>query len=84
MANIIDMFSNIELNTRELIRRIIKIICLLLILYLSLTSTNRLDNTQILHILCVNIIMYCMIEMLFPSIKIEKTIENRNKTTEAP
>ena len=45
---------------------------LLLILYLSLTSTNRLDNKQIIQILCVNVIMYCIIEMLFPSIKLEK------------
>ena len=76
MADIFNIFSNIELNIREIIRRLIKIICLSLILYLSLTSTNILDNTKIINILCVNIVMYCMIEMLFPSIKIEKKIEN--------
>jgi hypothetical protein len=72
MVNLYDSFANFELNPREIIRRLIKIIFLLLILYLSLTSTNRLDNKQIIQILCVNVIMYCIIEMLFPSIKLEK------------
>ena len=72
MVNLYDSFANFELNPREIIRRLIKIIFLLLILYISLTSTNRLDNKQIIQILCVNVIMYCIIEMLFPSIKLEK------------
>jgi hypothetical protein len=66
------MINLYELNPREIIRRLIKVIFLLLILYLSLTSTNRLDNKQIIQILSINVIMYCIIEMLFPSIKLEK------------
>ena len=72
MESLHNSFSNFEFNPREIIRRSIKIIFLVLILYLSLTSTNRLDNKQIIQIMCVNIIMYCIIEMLFPSIKLEK------------
>jgi len=62
----------IKLNPREIIRRLIKIIFLLLILYLSLTSTNKLENNEIIQILSVNIIMYCIIELLFPSIHLQK------------
>ena len=62
----------IKLNPREIIRRLIKIIFLLLILYLSLTSTNKLENNEIIQILSVNIIMYCITELLFPSIHLQK------------
>ena len=78
LNNIINNIKNIKniknkkLNPREIIRRLIKIIFLLLILYLSLTSTNKLENNEIVQILCVNIIMYCLIELLFPSIYLQK------------
>ena len=52
MENLHNSFSNFEFNPREIIRRSIKIIFLVLILYLSLTSTNRLDNKQIIQIMC--------------------------------
>ena len=70
--NVLDMLSKIKLNPRELIRRLIKLIFLILILYLSLTTINKLDNSEITNILCINIIIYCIIEMLFPSIHLQK------------
>jgi hypothetical protein len=70
--NVLDMIKRIKLNPRELIRRLIKIIFLVLILYLSLTSTNKLNNSEISQIICINTIIYCVIEMLFPSIHLQK------------
>lgn len=70
--NVLDMIKNLKLNPRELIRRAIKIIFLVLILYLSLTSTNKLNNSEITQIICINTIIYCVIEMLFPSIHLQK------------
>ena len=70
--NVLEIIKRIKLNPRELIRRLIKIIFLVLILYLSLTSTNKLNNSEISQIICINTIIYCVIEMLFPSIHLQK------------
>ena len=67
---IIDNIKNV--NYREIIRRAIKLILLMLVLYLSLTTTNKLDKKEIYQIICVNIILYCIIDLFFPSINLQK------------
>ena len=68
--NISNIFSNI--NYREVIRRAIKLILLMLVLYLSLTTTNKLEKKEIYQIISINIILYCIIDLFFPTINIKK------------
>ena len=68
--NINNILSNI--NYREVIRRSIKLILLMLFLYLSLTTTNKLEKKEIYQIISINIILYCIIDLFFPSISIKK------------
>lgn len=68
--NITNIFSNI--NYREVIRRAIKLILLMLVLYLSLTTTNKLEKKEIYQIISINIILYCIIDLFFPTINIKK------------
>ena len=68
--NITNIFSNI--NYREVIRRAIKLILLMLVLYLSLTTTNKLEKKEIYQIISINIILYCIIDLFFPTINKKK------------
>ena len=68
--NITNIFSNI--NYREVVRRAIKLILLMLVLYLSLTTTNKLEKKEIYQIISINIILYCIIDLFFPTINIKK------------
>ena len=64
----IDKLKKIKLNPKEVIRRLVKILFLVLILYLSLTSTNKLNNTDIVKIISINLIVFCVIDTLYPAI----------------
>lgn len=64
----IDKLKNIKLNPKEVIRRLVKILFLVLILYLSLTSVNKLNNSDIRKIVCINLIVFCVIDTLYPAI----------------
>jgi len=56
-------------NPRELIRKVLKISFLFLINYLLLNTLNISPSNKI-KIITVNIIMFSIIDILFPSINI--------------
>ena len=58
-----------KINTRELIRKVLKINFLFLINYL-LMNTLDISVSHKIKIVSVNIIMFCIIDILFPSINI--------------
>ena len=55
-------------NPREVIRRFLKIFLLSAVLYLTLLNNGSLSRTDIFQIMAVNIIIYCIIDSLYPSI----------------
>ena len=68
----IDKLKKIKLNPKEVIRRLVKILFLILILYLSLTSINKLNNSDIRKIISINLIVFCVIDTLYPAIYLPK------------
>tara|TARA_B110000495_G_C23020559_1_gene605364 strand:+ start:181 stop:423 length:243 start_codon:yes stop_codon:yes gene_type:complete len=68
----IDKLKKIKLNPKEVIRRLVKILFLVLILYLSLTSINKLNNSDIRKIISINLIVFCVIDTLYPAIYLPK------------
>ena len=58
-----------KINPRELIRKVLKINFLFLINYL-LMNTLDISVSHKIKIVSVNIIMFCIIDILFPSINI--------------
>jgi len=68
------MISKIKINPRELIRKVLKINFLFLVNYLLLNTLN-LSQTYKIKIITVNIIMFSIIDILFPSININ---DNKN------
>lgn len=66
------------MNPREVIRRLLKMILLFTVLFMTLKSTNMLSNKQILVIMCINISVYCFVDNLYPTL----TINNSNNNNE--
>ena len=63
------MISKIRINPREFIRKVLKINFLFLVNYLLLNTLN-LSLTYKIKIITVNVIMFSIIDILFPSINI--------------
>jgi len=63
------MINRIKINPREFIRKLLKLIFLFLINFLLLSTLN-IDFTNKIKILTVNIIIFCIIDILFPSINL--------------
>jgi hypothetical protein len=63
------MISKIRINPREFIRKVLKINFLFLVNYLLLNTLN-LSITYKIKIITINIIMFSIIDILFPSINI--------------
>jgi hypothetical protein len=68
LKNTFNKIVNLKLNPKEVIRRIMKLIFLVLVMYLSLVSNQKLSSNEVFTITCVNLIMFCIIDMLYPSI----------------
>lgn len=68
------MISKVIINPREFIRKVLKINFLFLVNYLLLNTLN-LSITYKIKIITVNIIMFSIIDILFPSININ---DNKN------
>lgn len=64
----------IKINPREFIRKLLKLIFLFLINFLLLSNLN-IDFTNKIKILTVNVIMFCIIDILFPSINLNDSNE---------
>ena len=62
------------MNLREVIRRLLKMILLFTVLFMTLKSTNNLSNKQIFIIMCINISVYSFVDNLYPTLN-----ENRRK-----
>lgn len=58
---------NSKINPREFIRRALKMFFIFLILYLTLINNGKLDNQEIVQIMSINIIIFCIIDTLYPS-----------------
>ena len=71
LMNTLNKIMNLQLNPKEVIRRIMKLIFLVLILYLSLTSNQKLSSNEVFTITAINLIMFCIIDMLYPSISLQ-------------
>ena len=57
-----------KINMREIIRRILKIILIFSMFYLTLLDTNKLNQVEIIRIMCINVIVFSIIDTIFPSI----------------
>ena len=68
------MISKVIINPREFIRKVLKINFLFLVNYLLLNTLN-LSLAYKIKIITVNIIMFSIIDILFPSININ---DNKN------
>ena len=66
------------MNLREVIRRVLKMILLFTVLFMTLKSTKLLSNKQILIIMCINISVYSFVDNLYPTLKIEDNSNTRN------
>lgn len=65
-----------KLNYREMIRRAFKYIIIIATVYLAcITVTNKLDNTEIIWIAIITGLIYCLMDIMMPSIKL---IINKN------
>ena len=60
-------------NPREVLRRFIKYTVLVLILLLSLLNTAKLQSSEIIIILSIISITYCLLDIIAPSIEINKS-----------
>ncbi len=65
------------MNPREVIRRLLKMILLFTVLFMTLKSTNMLSNKQILVIMCINISVYCFVDNLYPTLTINNVNDNQ-------
>ena len=57
-----------KINMREIIRRILKIVLIFSMFYLTLLDTNKLNQVEIIRIMCINVIVFSIIDTIFPSI----------------
>jgi hypothetical protein len=57
-----------KINIREIIRRILKIVLIFSMFYLTLLDTNKLNQVEIVKIVCINAIVFSIIDTIFPSI----------------
>ena len=64
------------MNPREVIRRLLKMILLFSVLFMTLKSTNMLTNSQIITIMCINISVYCFVDNLYPTLNINSADNN--------
>ena len=57
-----------KVNPREIIRRALKMFFIFLVLYLTLISNGKLNNEDLVQIMSINIIIFCIIDTLYPSL----------------
>ena len=69
-----------KLNYREIIRRALKYVIIIATVSLScITVTNKLDKIEILWISIITGLIYCLLDIMMPSIKlIINKINNTN------
>lgn len=61
------------MNPREVIRRLLKMILLFTVLFMTLKSTNMLTNRQMFVIMCINISVFAIVDNLYPTLVIEES-----------
>ena len=61
------------MNPREVIRRLLKMILLFTVLFMTLKSSNMLTTHQIFVIMCINISVFTLVDNLYPTLVIEES-----------
>ena len=61
------------MNPREVIRRLLKMILLFTVLFMTLKSSNMLTTHQIFVIMCINISVFALVDNLYPTLVIEES-----------
>ena len=69
IKNILNKAVEIKINPREFIRKLLKI-CFIFLINLLLLNTLNIELTNKIKIMTVNIIIFCIIDIIFPSINL--------------
>lgn len=72
--NIFNNEIKIKINPREFVRKLLKVTFIFLINYLLLNTLNLNISVKI-KILTINVIIFCLVDILFPSINVN---DNKN------
>lgn len=64
---------NIKINPREFIRKLLKI-CFIFLINLLLLNTLNIGLSNKIKVISVNMIVFCIIDIIFPSININDKI----------
>ena len=73
--NILNNELKIKINPREFVRKLLKVTFIFLINYLLLNTLN-LNLSVKIKILTINVIIFCLVDILFPSINVN---DNKNE-----
>ena len=69
IKNILNKAVEIKINPREFIGKLLKI-CFIFLINLLLLNTLNIELTNKIKIMTVNIIIFCIIDIIFPSINL--------------